>query len=74
MTENELKTLGDEVTPDVACKFLGGDKPIAESTLRGWNSHHKHKKLLAPIRYSYKCIRYPVSGLINFKNACRSQF
>ena len=38
MTENELKKLGDEVTPEVACQFLGGDKPVAASTLRGWVS------------------------------------
>lgn len=74
MTENELKKLGDEVTPEVACQFLGGDKPVAASTLRGWVSEHKHRKLLSPIRYSCKCVRFPVQGLISFKNACRAQF
>lgn len=60
-----------ELTPEEACKILGG---ITESTLRFWASNHKHKKILAPIRYSHKVVRYPIKNLLAFKKACASQY
>lgn len=60
-----------ELPPEEACKILGD---ISVSTLRDWTSNHKHKKLLAPIRYSHKVVRYPIKNLLAFKKACSAQY
>jgi len=69
--QGELIQIDAELPPEEACKVLGN---ITKSTLRDWASNHKHRKLLAPIRYSHKVVRYPLKNLLEFKKACASQY
>ena len=44
----------DLLTPDEVCQKLG----ITQNTLCEWNMKHRHRAILAPIRFSAKVVRY----------------
>lgn len=44
----------DLLTPDEVCQKLG----ITQKTLCEWNIKHRHRAILAPIRFSAKVVRY----------------
>lgn len=39
------------LTPAQVCKIIGG---VASKTLREWNDHHRHRKVVAPILITYR--------------------
>lgn len=57
------------LTPSEVCTLLGG---ISLKTLADWNNRHRHKKLLSPIRFSNKHVRYEYKNVIAFKEKCRA--
>jgi hypothetical protein len=59
----------DLLTSEEVCKLLGG---ITQKTLADWNNKHRHKKLLAPIRYTHKVVRYEYKNIMAFKEKCRA--
>ncbi|AOM39253.1 helix-turn-helix domain-containing protein [Xenorhabdus hominickii] len=61
----------DMLTPEEVCGLLGG---ISQKTLADWNNNHRHKKLLAPIRFTSKFIRYEYKNVMAFKEKCRSVY
>lgn len=69
----KLKEQKDEslLTPEQVCEMMGG---ITTKTLREWNSKHRHRKTLAPIRFTHKLVRYERANVIAFINKCRSEY
>ncbi|CDG20650.1 conserved protein of unknown function [Xenorhabdus poinarii G6] len=61
----------DLLTPEEVCKLLGG---ITPKTLADWNNKHRHKKILAPIRYTNKVVRYEYKNVIAFREKCRAVY
>ncbi|EAV7503853.1 helix-turn-helix domain-containing protein [Kluyvera ascorbata] len=60
----------DLLTPDEVCEILR----ITQKTLCEWNNTHRHRQLLAPIRFSAKVVRYERRSLKAFIDKCRSRF
>ncbi len=61
----------DLLTPEEACALLGG---ITTKTLRDWNNKHRHRSVLAPIRFTHKVVRYERRNVQAFKEKCRGQY
>lgn len=61
----------DMLTPEEVCKLIGG---ITTKTLRDWNITHRHKQLLAPIRFTHKVVRYERRNVMAFIAKCRSTY
>lgn len=61
----------DLLTPDEVCHVLGG---ITRKTLVYWCNKHRHKKLLAPIRFSARNVRYEYQNVMAFKEQCRAVY
>ncbi|ARF49142.1 helix-turn-helix transcriptional regulator [Pantoea stewartii] len=59
------------LTPAEVCKMLGG---ITQKTLCDWNINHRHKKILAPIRFTSKVVRYERQNVQAFIQKCRSEY
>lgn len=59
------------IPPEKVCEMLGG---ISQSTLREWNNTHKHRKALAPIRFSHRVVRYRKQNVYNFIEKCQSVY
>lgn len=59
------------LTPDEVCELLGG---VTSATLRQWNNTHRHRKLLAPIRFTHKLVRYERRNVLAFIDRCRSTY
>lgn len=59
------------LTPEEVCKLLGG---ITTKTLRAWNIDHRHKKVLAPIRFTHKLVRYERVNVMAFIEKCKSKY
>lgn len=57
----------DLLTPAEVCKIIGGVTP---KTLRDWNNNHRHKKILAPIRITYRVVRYRYANVKEFISRC----
>ncbi|HEO9146123.1 TPA: helix-turn-helix domain-containing protein [Enterobacter asburiae] len=60
----------DLLTPDEVCGMLG----ITQKTLCDWNIKHRHRTVLAPIRFSAKVVRYERRSVDAFIQKCRSQY
>ncbi len=60
----------DLLTPDEVCEKLG----ITQKTLCLWNTTHRHRATLAPIKFSSKVVRYERRNVEAFIQKCRSQF
>lgn len=58
------------LTPQQTADMLG----ITTKTLRDWNSSHRHRKLLAPIRFTHKLVRYEQKNIQAFIDKCRSDY
>ncbi len=71
MSMERLYKDDDLLTPEQVCTLLGG---ITQKTLADWNNHHRHKKILAPIRFTNKVVRYEYKNVIAFKEKCRSMY
>lgn len=65
--ENEEELL----TPEEVCSLLGG---ITTKTLRDWNVNHRHKQILAPIRFTHKVVRYERRNVLAFIAKCKSTY
>lgn len=61
----------DLLTPEQVCGIIGGVTP---KTLRDWNNHHRHKKALAPIRITYRIVRYRYSNVKEFIRLCSATY
>ncbi|AJJ06494.1 DNA-binding protein [Yersinia pseudotuberculosis] len=69
---NETKTTNpDWLTPEQTCILLGG---ITTKTLRDWNINHRHRAILAPIRFTHKLVRYERCNVIAFIDKCKSKY
>jgi hypothetical protein len=71
MTNNQTEHDDDLLTPEQVCEILGG---ITTKTLRDWNINHRHRKILAPIRFTHKFVRYERKNVLAFKEKCRSTY
>ncbi|SXF83154.1 Uncharacterised protein [Klebsiella variicola] len=60
----------DLLTPDEVCGKLG----ITQKTLCLWNTKHRHRAILAPIKFSAKVVRYERRNVEAFIQKCRSQY
>ncbi|CDG47481.1 hypothetical protein SCTVLC_0727 [Serratia symbiotica SCt-VLC] len=47
---------------------------ITQKTLCDWNINHRHKKILAPIRFTSKVVRYERQNVQAFIQKCRSEY
>ncbi len=66
------KEAPDELlTPEQVCEMLGG---ITTKTLTLWNNAHRHRKILAPIRFTHKHVRYERKNVLAFIERCRSEY
>ncbi|EMH8372121.1 hypothetical protein JEP63_00295 [Proteus mirabilis] len=61
----------DMLTPEEACIELGG---ISTKTLCDWNNRHRHRKILAPIKFTNKVVRYEYKNIKAFIEKCRSTY
>ncbi|WP_071846573.1 MULTISPECIES: MerR family transcriptional regulator [Serratia] len=61
----------DLLTPEEVCKLIGG---VTTKTLRAWNITHRHRKILAPIRFTHKVVRYERQNVLDFIAKCRSAY
>lgn len=61
----------DLLKPEEVCEIIGG---ITPKTLRDWNNHHRHRDILAPIRITYRIVRYRYGNVRAFINKCSSTF
>ncbi|MDO6525410.1 hypothetical protein Q4519_06905 [Motilimonas sp. 1_MG-2023] len=69
---NQPEQQGDTLlTPEQVCELLGG---ITCKTLREWNNVHRHRKTLAPIRFTHKLVRYERRNVQAFIDKCRSTY
>lgn len=59
------------LTPEQVCAKLGG---ITTKTLREWNVSHRHRALLAPIRFTHRTVRYKPEAIQKFIDRCSSDF
>lgn len=59
------------LTPDQVCEMLGG---VTAKTLREWNNSHRHRQVLAPIRFTHKLVRYERRNVLAFIDKCRSTY
>jgi len=57
----------DLLTYQEVCRIIGGVTP---KKLRDWNNHHRHKKALAPIRITYRIVRYRYGNVKEFIRLC----
>ncbi|BCZ42691.1 hypothetical protein SMGES_40170 [Serratia marcescens] len=67
---NEVSEL-DLLTPEEVCKLIGG---VTTKTLRDWNKNHRHRQILAPIRFTHKLVRYERKNVLAFIAKCRSTY
>ncbi len=70
MTKTNEANDDDLLTPDEVCEILR----ITQKTLCEWNNTHRHRQLLAPIRFSAKIVRYERCNLKAFIDKCRSHY
>ncbi|HFF8940539.1 DNA-binding protein [Serratia marcescens] len=61
----------DLLTPEEVCKLIGG---VTTKTLRDWNKNHRHRQILAPIRFTHKLVRYERKNVLAFIAKCRSTY
>ncbi|EPS5440266.1 helix-turn-helix domain-containing protein [Serratia marcescens] len=61
----------DLLTPEEVCKLIGG---VTTKTLRDWNNNHRHRQILAPIRFTHKVVRYERKNVLAFIAKCRSSY
>lgn len=61
----------DLLTIDDVCEIIGG---ISPKTLADWNNTHRHKAVLAPIRFTSKMVRYEYKNVKAFIEKCRSSY
>ncbi|HBL7133412.1 TPA: helix-turn-helix domain-containing protein [Serratia liquefaciens] len=61
----------DLLTPEEVCKLIGG---VTTKTLRDWNNNHRHRQILAPIRFTHKVVRYERKNVLAFIAKCRSAY
>ncbi|HFJ4332879.1 TPA: DNA-binding protein [Serratia liquefaciens] len=61
----------DLLTPEEVCKLIGG---VTTKTLRDWNRTHRHRQILAPIRFTHKLVRYERKNVMAFIAKCRSVY
>lgn len=61
----------DLLTPEQVCVKLGG---ITTKTLREWNINHRHRELLAPIRFTHRIVRYKPEAIQRFIDKCGADF
>ncbi len=61
----------DLLTPEQVCVMLGG---VTTKTLREWNVNHRHRELLAPIRFTHRIVRYKREAVNAFIERCSSDF
>lgn len=61
----------DLLTPEEVCKMIGG---VTTKTLRDWNKKHRHRQLLAPIRFTHKLVRYERQNVLAFIAKCKSVY
>jgi len=59
------------LTPEQVCDMVGG---ITTKTLREWNTKHRHRKMLAPIRFTHKLVRYERANVVAFIEKCKSEY
>lgn len=69
-TQVKIKPIEQDVMmkADEVCKIMD----ISRKTLCEFNDHHKHRKILAPIRLSSRSVLYQQSRVYAFLEACRS--
>lgn len=67
----EVADVDTLLTPDQVCKLLGG---VTTKTLRDWNNNHRHRQVLAPIRFTHKLVRYERRNVLAFIDKCRSDY
>ncbi|MGV4115337.1 helix-turn-helix transcriptional regulator [Citrobacter freundii] len=60
----------DLLTPEEVCQKLG----ITQKTLCKWNTEHRHRSTLAPVKFSAKVVRYERRNVEAFIQKCRSQY
>ncbi|CQH34823.1 helix-turn-helix transcriptional regulator [Yersinia enterocolitica] len=65
------QTDDDLLTPQQVCDLVGG---ISTKTLRDWNINHRHRKVLAPIRFTHKLVRYERRNVMAFIDKCKSTY
>ncbi|CND56652.1 DNA-binding protein [Yersinia pseudotuberculosis] len=65
------QTDNDLLTPQQVCDLVGG---ISTKTLRDWNINHRHRKVLAPIRFTHKLVRYERRNVMAFIDKCKSTY
>ncbi|WP_273803569.1 hypothetical protein [Providencia rettgeri] len=53
------------------CVLIGG---ISPKTLADWNNNHKHRKILAPICFTEKVVRYEYKNVKAFIEKCRKVY
>ncbi|OXS14911.1 DNA-binding protein [Zobellella denitrificans] len=58
------------LTPEQVSEMMG----ITPKTLRQWNQSHRHRHLLAPIRFTHKLVRYERRNVLAFIEKCRSTY
>ncbi len=68
--DNKNEPDSELLTPDEVCKRLG----ITQKTLCDWNINHRHRDILAPIRFTSKVVRYERCNVDAFIQKCRSQY
>ncbi|AUU36036.1 hypothetical protein KC999_05475 [Proteus mirabilis] len=61
----------DMLTPEEVCALIGG---ITTKTLCDWNNHHRHKEILAPIKFTSKVVRYEYKNVKAFIEKCKSTY
>lgn len=71
MTQQIKKDDDSLLTPEQVCLMLGG---VTTKTLREWNVNHKYRKILSPIRFTHRIVRYRKSAIIEFINKCESDY
>ncbi|MFP2768365.1 hypothetical protein [Oceanisphaera sp. KMM 10153] len=71
MQQQEQMNIDTLLTPDQVCALLGG---VTTKTLREWNNTHRHREVLAPIRFTQKLVRYERRNVLAFIERCRSTY
>lgn len=59
----------DLLNIEEVCELIGG---ISSKTLADWNNTHRHRKVLSPIRFTSKIVRYEYKNVKAFIEKCRS--
>lgn len=68
MVAKEYKD-NDMLTPEEVCALVGG---ISTKTLCDWNNKHRYRKILAPIKFTNKVVRYEYKNVKAFIEKCRA--